>query len=29
VRRPPAPEAETHHDLDAVLTWIADHRQTP
>jgi precorrin-6A/cobalt-precorrin-6A reductase len=29
VRRPPAPEAETHHDLDAVLAWIADHRRTP
>ncbi|HWY84811.1 MAG TPA: cobalt-precorrin-6A reductase [Roseiarcus sp.] len=29
VRRPPAPEAETLHDLDAVLAWIADHRRTP
>ena len=29
VGRPPAPEAETHHDLDAVLAWIADHRRTP
>ena len=29
VGRPPAPEAETHHDLDAVLVWIADHRRTP
>jgi precorrin-6A/cobalt-precorrin-6A reductase len=29
VRRPPAPEAETHHDVDAVLAWIADHRRTP
>jgi precorrin-6A/cobalt-precorrin-6A reductase len=29
VRRPPASEAETHHDLDAVLAWIADHRRTP
>jgi precorrin-6A/cobalt-precorrin-6A reductase len=29
VRRPPAPEAEKLHDLDAVLAWIAAHRQTP
>jgi precorrin-6A/cobalt-precorrin-6A reductase len=29
VRRPPAPEAETVHDLDAVLAWIAAHRRTP
>jgi precorrin-6A/cobalt-precorrin-6A reductase len=29
VRQPPAPEAETLHDLDAVLAWIAAHRQTP
>jgi precorrin-6A/cobalt-precorrin-6A reductase len=30
VRQPPAPEAETLHDLDAVLAWIAAaHRRTP
>jgi precorrin-6A/cobalt-precorrin-6A reductase len=29
VRRPPAPEAETLHDLDAVLAWIAAHRRIP
>jgi precorrin-6A/cobalt-precorrin-6A reductase len=29
VRRPPAPETETLHDLDAVLAWIDAHRQTP
>jgi precorrin-6A/cobalt-precorrin-6A reductase len=29
LRRPPAPEAETLHDLDAVLAWIAAHRRTP
>src|SRR6202035_2099275 len=29
VRRPPAPEAETLHDLDAVLAWLAAHRQVP
>ena len=29
VRRPPAPEAETLHDLDAVLAWIAAHRPDP
>jgi precorrin-6A/cobalt-precorrin-6A reductase len=29
VRRPPAPEAETLHDLDAVMAWIAAHRETP
>ena len=29
VRRPPAPEAETLHDLDAVMAWIAAHRRTP
>jgi precorrin-6A/cobalt-precorrin-6A reductase len=28
VLRPPAPEAETLHDLDAVLGWIDSHRQT-
>ncbi len=27
VRRPAAPEAETMHDLDAVLSWIAAHRR--
>jgi precorrin-6A/cobalt-precorrin-6A reductase len=26
VRRPPAPEAETLHDLDAVVGWIASRR---
>jgi precorrin-6A/cobalt-precorrin-6A reductase len=29
VRRPPAPEAEMVHDLDAVLAWIAAHRRAP
>jgi precorrin-6A/cobalt-precorrin-6A reductase len=29
LRRPTAPEAETLHDLDAVLAWIAAHRRTP
>jgi precorrin-6A/cobalt-precorrin-6A reductase len=29
VRRPPAPEAETLHDVDAVLAWIAAHRGIP
>ena len=29
VRPPPSPEAETLHDLDAVLAWIAAHRRTP
>ena len=29
VRQPPAPEAETIHDLDAVLAWIAAHRGAP
>ena len=29
VRHPPAPEAETLRDLDAVLAWIAAHRRTP
>jgi precorrin-6A/cobalt-precorrin-6A reductase len=29
LRRPPAPEAETLHELDAVLAWIAAHRRTP
>jgi precorrin-6A/cobalt-precorrin-6A reductase len=29
IRPPPAPEAETLHDLDAVLSWIAVHRGTP
>ena len=28
VNRPPAPEAETFHDLDAVVTWIASHLRT-
>jgi precorrin-6A/cobalt-precorrin-6A reductase len=27
VRRPPAAEAETMHDLDAVMSWIAAHRR--
>ncbi len=27
VRRPPPPEAETLHDLDAVMGWIAAHRR--
>ena len=27
LRRPPAPEAETLHDLDAVVAWIAAHGQ--
>ncbi len=26
VRRPPPPEAETLHDLDAVMAWIAARR---
>ena len=29
VRRPPAPKAETLNDLEAVMTWIAAHRQAP
>ena len=29
VRRPPASQAETVHDLDAVMSWIAAHRQAP
>ncbi len=29
VRRPPAPDAETLHDLDAVVAWIASHRRAP
>ena len=29
VHRPPAPEAETLRDLDAVMAWIAVHRQVP
>ena len=29
VRRPPAPEAKTLHDLDAVMAWIAAHRPAP
>jgi precorrin-6A/cobalt-precorrin-6A reductase len=29
VRRPPAPEAATLDDLDAVMTWIAAHRPAP
>ncbi len=29
VRRPPLPEAETVHDLGAVMSWIAAHRPAP
>ena len=29
LRRPPAPEAEALHDLDAVMDWIASHRRPP
>jgi precorrin-6A/cobalt-precorrin-6A reductase len=29
VRRPEPPEAETLHDLDAVMTWIWAHRAPP
>jgi precorrin-6A/cobalt-precorrin-6A reductase len=29
VRQPPAPKAKTLYDLDAVLAWIAAHRETP
>jgi precorrin-6A/cobalt-precorrin-6A reductase len=29
VSRPPAPQAETLYDLDAVLTWIASHCRAP
>ncbi|MGB7977069.1 MAG: cobalt-precorrin-6A reductase [Roseiarcus sp.] len=29
VRRPPAPEAETLHDIEAIMTWIGSHRPTP
>jgi precorrin-6A/cobalt-precorrin-6A reductase len=27
LRQPPAPEAETLHDLDGVMAWLAAHRQ--
>ncbi len=29
MRQPPPPEAETLHDLDAVMAWIAAHRYAP
>ena len=29
VQRPKAPDAETLHDLDAVMDWIAVHRTAP
>jgi len=29
IRRPAAPEAETLHNLDAVVAWIAAHRRAP
>jgi precorrin-6A/cobalt-precorrin-6A reductase len=29
MHRPPAPEAEKLHDLDAVMTWIDSHRPAP
>jgi precorrin-6A/cobalt-precorrin-6A reductase len=29
VRRPPAPEAQTLHDLDAAMTWLDSHRPGP
>jgi precorrin-6A/cobalt-precorrin-6A reductase len=29
VDRPPPPEAETLHDLDAVMAWIAGHQRAP
>ena len=29
LRRPPAPEAETLHDLDAAMAWIDSHRPAP
>jgi precorrin-6A/cobalt-precorrin-6A reductase len=29
MHRPPASEAETLHDIDAVLAWITAHRRTP
>jgi precorrin-6A/cobalt-precorrin-6A reductase len=29
LRRPPAPEAETLDDLDAVLGWIRGHGRAP
>ncbi|MFZ0600833.1 MAG: cobalt-precorrin-6A reductase [Roseiarcus sp.] len=29
LRRPPPPEAETVHDLGAVMSWIAAHRPAP
>ena len=29
VRRPKAPEAETVHDVDAAMAWIAAHRGAP
>lgn len=29
VRRPKPPEAETLHDIDSVMAWIASHRGAP
>jgi precorrin-6A/cobalt-precorrin-6A reductase len=29
LRRPPPPEAEALHDLDAVMAWIGAHREAP
>jgi precorrin-6A/cobalt-precorrin-6A reductase len=29
VRPPPSLEAETLHDLEAILAWVAAHRQAP
>lgn len=29
VERPAAPQAETLYDLEAVMAWIADHREAP
>ena len=29
LRRPPPPEAQTVHDLSAVMSWIAAHRPAP
>jgi precorrin-6A/cobalt-precorrin-6A reductase len=29
MRRPAPPEAETPHDLDAIMAWIAAHRRAP
>jgi precorrin-6A/cobalt-precorrin-6A reductase len=29
LRRPPPPEAETLHDLDAVMAWLGAHREAP